>query len=267
MTSYSWNSDVSNFGSNCLEMLEPFSGNLGNLGGNWGGGSDSVSAAQSLVLDGERGELVKAPIGVGKKSVGVPEEKVVAALKSHSEAERRRRERINAHLNTLRGLVPCTEKMDKAALLAEVITQVKQLQKTARESATGLIIPMDDDEVRVEPHHNEDGSFSLRVSLCCDYRPELMSELRQALESLHLNTVKAEISTLGDRIKNVFVFTSRKDIDSENAESCQLLVNSVHQALSGILDKASASAEYSPRTTLPTKRRRTSYVDSSSSSS
>lgn len=157
--------------------------------------------------------------------------------------------------------------MDKAALLAEVITQVKQLQETARESATGLIIPMDDDEVRVEPHHDEDGSFSLRVSLCCDYRPELMSELRQALDSLHLNTVKAEISTLGERIKNVFVFTSRKDIDSENAESCQLLVNSVHQALSGILDKASASAEYSPRTTLPTKRRRISYIDSSSSSS
>lgn len=111
MTSYSWNSNVSNFGSNCLEMLEPFSGNLGDLGGNWGGGSDSVSVAQSLVLDGERGELVKAPIGVGKKSVGLPEEKVVAALKSHSEAERRRRERINAHLNTLRSLVPCTEKV------------------------------------------------------------------------------------------------------------------------------------------------------------
>lgn len=108
MTSYSWNSNVSNFGSKCLEMLEPFSGNLG---GNWGAGSDSVSVVQSLVLDGERGELVKAPIGVGKKSVGVPEEKVVAALKSHSEAERRRRERINAHLNTLRSLVPCTEKV------------------------------------------------------------------------------------------------------------------------------------------------------------
>lgn len=105
MTSYSWNSNVSNFGSSCLPFSE-------NLGGNWGGGLGSVSVAQSLVLDGERGELVKAPVGVGKKSVEVPEEKVVAALKSHSEAERRRRERINAHLNTLRGLVPCTEKVD-----------------------------------------------------------------------------------------------------------------------------------------------------------
>lgn len=196
-----------------------------------GGGPNSVSlVSQSLVLDGERGELLKAPVGVGTKS-GVSEEKVVAALKSHSEAERRRRERINSHLNTLRSLVPCTEKMDKAALLAEVITQVKQLQKTAAESATGLIIPMDTDEVIVEQRRDEDGTFSLWVSLCCEYRPELMSELRQALDSLHLNTVKAEISTLGDRIKNVFVFTSKKDIDIEDAESCQLLVNSVHQTL------------------------------------
>lgn len=254
-------SSSSTFGSNCLGMFSE------NLGGIWGGGPNSVSlVSQSLVLDGERGELVKAPVGVGKKS-GVSEEKVVAALKSHSEAERRRRERINSHLNTLRSLVPCTEKMDKAALLAEVITQVKQLQKTAAESATGLIIPMGTDEVIVEQRRDEDGTFSLWVSLCCEYRPELMSELRQALDSLHLNTVKAEISTLGDRIKNVFVFTSKKDIDIEDAESCQLLVNSVHQTLSGILDKVSASAEYSPRTTLPTKRRRISYFDSSSSSS
>lgn len=105
MTSNSWKSSSSNFGSNCLGMFSE------NLGGNWGGGPNSVSmVSQSLVLDGERGELVKAPVGVGKKS-GVSEEKVVAALKSHSEAERRRRERINSHLNTLRSLVPCTEKV------------------------------------------------------------------------------------------------------------------------------------------------------------
>ncbi|CAN1355770.1 Putative transcription factor bHLH107 [Linum perenne] len=72
------------------------------------GGSSAAAAA--LVLDSERGELVKAPAKVaGKKEVS--EEKALAALKSHSEAERRRRERINAHLATLRGLVPCTEKV------------------------------------------------------------------------------------------------------------------------------------------------------------
>ncbi|KAF5943891.1 hypothetical protein HYC85_017968 [Camellia sinensis] len=92
MSLYSWKSSNSGFGSNCLGMFE----NLGGFSENWGGGSMSLS--QSLVLDREGGELVKTPpVRVGKKS-GASEEKVMAALKSHSEAERRRRERINAHL-------------------------------------------------------------------------------------------------------------------------------------------------------------------------
>ncbi|CAL5440616.1 unnamed protein product [Camellia sinensis] len=263
MSLYSWKSSNSDFGSNCLGMFE----NLGGFSENWGGGSKSVS--QSLVLDSEGCELVKTPpVRVGKKS-GASEEKVMAALKNHSEAERRRRERINAHLGTLCGLVPCTEKMDKATLLAEVISQVKQLKKTATESSEGLIIPMDTDEVRVEPEPNIGGdkNISLRVSLCCDYWPELLSELKQALDALHLNMVKADILTLGRRVKNVLVFTSRKDTNRDNAEACQLLVNTVHQALSSIVDKGSALAEYSPRTTLPNKRRRISFYDSSSSSS
>ncbi|KAL7161920.1 hypothetical protein ACSBR2_042408 [Camellia fascicularis] len=263
MSLYSWKSSNSDFGSNCLGMFE----NLGGFSENWESGSMSVS--QSLVLDSERGELVKTPpVRVGKKS-GVSEEKVMAALKNHSEAERRRRERINAHLGTLRGLVPCTEKMDKATLLAEVISQVKQLKKTATESSEGLIIPMDANEVRVEPEPNIEGdkNISLRVSLCCDYWPELLSELKQALDALRLNTVQADISTLGRRVKTVLVFTSRKDTNGDNAEACQLLVNSVHRALSNIVDKGSALAEYSPRTTLPNKRGRISLYDSSSSSS
>ncbi|PSS04837.1 Transcription factor bHLH30 like [Actinidia chinensis var. chinensis] len=263
MGSYFWDSNTSN-ASKFSGIFGPNSGNLGGFCGNLRGGSVSVS--QSLVLDSERSEIVKAPAGVGKKNE-VSEEKIMAALKNHSEAERRRRERINAHLSTLRGLVPCTEKMDKAALLAEVISQVKQLKKTATETSEGLLIPMDTDEVRVESHKEGDGSFSFRASLCCDYRPELLSELRQALEALHLNMVKAEISTLGSRVKNVFVFTSVKETNSDNSEECQILVNSVHQAFSTILDKISAAAEYLPRTTLPNKRRRISFFDSSSSSS
>lgn len=67
---------------------------------------------QSLVLDTEKEELVKASgREVGKKGDRA-ETKSVAALKSHSEAERRRRERINAHLTALRGLVPSNEKVD-----------------------------------------------------------------------------------------------------------------------------------------------------------
>uniref|UniRef100_A0A5B6YY73 Putative transcription factor bHLH30-like n=1 Tax=Davidia involucrata TaxID=16924 RepID=A0A5B6YY73_DAVIN len=266
MTSYSWNSNISNFGSNHSGLFDPFSENLVGLGGNWGNGLMPIS--QSSVLDSDRGELVKAPGMVGKKG-GSSEAKAMAALKSHSEAERRRRERINAHLATLRGLVPCTEKMDKATLLAEVIGQVRQLKKNATEASKGLLIPMDADEVRVEPHDDGtgDGTFSVRASLCCDYRPELLSDLRQALAALHLNMGKAEVSTLGGRVKNLFIFTSNKERNGGDVEARQHLVSSVHQALSSILDKVSTSAEYSPRTTLPNKRRRVSFFDSSSSSS
>ncbi|CAA3013482.1 transcription factor bHLH30-like [Olea europaea subsp. europaea] len=59
-----------------------------------------------------KGESVKTS---GKKS-GVSEAKTMAALKSHSEAERRRREQINAHLITLRDLVPSNEKAEISTL-------------------------------------------------------------------------------------------------------------------------------------------------------
>lgn len=69
-----------------------------------GGGS-----LPSLVLDSAKGELVKAPAKLLQK--GLAEAKLKAALKSHSEAERRRRERINSHLTTLKSLVPNTDKV------------------------------------------------------------------------------------------------------------------------------------------------------------
>lgn len=58
----------------------------------------------SLVLDRERDELVEAPAKMEKK--GVSNERSIEALKNHSEAERRRRARINAHLDTLRSVIP-----------------------------------------------------------------------------------------------------------------------------------------------------------------
>ena len=142
--------------------------------------------------------------------------------------------------------------MDKATLLAEVIRQVKELKKNATEASEGLILPKEVDEVRVEPHDDgTDGSLSFRASVCCDYQPELLSYIKQALDTLPVNTVKAEISTLGGRMKNVFVFTG----NSNNAKAHMILASSVHQALSSILDKVSTSSGFSPRTTHPKKKR------------
>lgn len=257
MAAYSFDQN-SSLGLGFVKLYDPF------LGGFNGANLHGGSIPQSLVLDSERGELVKAPAKVGKKEVS--EAKAMAALKNHSEAERRRRERINAHLDTLRGLVPYNGKMDKATLLAEVISQVKELKTNAIEASKGFLIPMDADEVKVEPYNEEagDADFLYKASICCENRPELMSDLRQALDALPLKMLTAEISTLGGRLKHVIVFTSCKE---GNAEASQILANDVQQALNSALEKASPSPEYSPRTTLPNKRQRISFLDSSSSSS
>lgn len=86
-----------------------------------GSGSFAGSGSgSSLVLDRERGELVRAPaVRVGKKGGGKGgslDEKAMIALRNHSEAERRRRERINSHLAVLRGMISGTEKVYSLSL-------------------------------------------------------------------------------------------------------------------------------------------------------
>ncbi|KAF3778422.1 Transcription factor [Nymphaea thermarum] len=219
----------------------------------------SSSSSSSLVLDSEKGELVKASDLMRKQ---MAEAKATMALKSHSEAERRRRERINRHLTTLRGLVPCTTKMDKASLLAEVITNVKELKRNAEVLTKGCVVPTDYDEVQVE-YDADKGTSYIRASLCCDDRPELWTELKQMLQNLQLKTVSAETSTLGGRVKNVFIFTPGEHVDEAKQRSA---ARSVQQALKSVLERVS-STDFSPRSTVSSKRHRSSPFESSSSSS
>lgn len=88
--------------SNVSRLFNPTLHNLRTLGG--------LASSHSLVFESEKGELVKCPSTARGGKNEISEAKALAALKSHSEAERRRRERINGHLATLRGLVPSTEK-------------------------------------------------------------------------------------------------------------------------------------------------------------
>ncbi|CAL1388322.1 unnamed protein product [Linum trigynum] len=266
-------SNSSSFGFGHFDALDPFVPVFNGFDEVSRGGSMAF-VSQALVLDSEKGELVNAPTTrVGKKEV--TEAKALAALKSHSEAERRRRERINAHLATLRSLVPCTDKMDKATLLAEVINQVKMLKQNAMEASKGLLIPMDDDEVKVEPSPaGNRAALTFKASLSCECRPELMTDIRQAIDSLQLKLVDVEISTLGGRLKYEFVLSKGEsegavieDANINGDKARQDFASCIHQALSSVLEKGNTLAEYMPRTTLSNKRRRFTYFDSSSSSS
>ncbi|KAI4304414.1 hypothetical protein MLD38_039928 [Melastoma candidum] len=265
------------YGSNCCDGRGMFKRDfLAGAGSGCVFGGESSLASRSQILDNERGELLKAPAGSrSTRKRGVSEEKALAALRSHSEAERRRRERINSHLATLRELVPCTDKMDKATLLAEVICEVKELKRKSAEATRGLLIPTDTDEVTVSVEPCEEalgnGCVHFKATICCEHHPQLFSDLVKGLEQATMRQkilfLKAEVSTLENRLKNAFVFGSCGEELRRDANAQRALAGAIHRALSSVAAKASAPPEYSPTTTVPSKKRRHSLFDSSSTSS
>ncbi|KAG6468920.1 transcription factor bHLH30-like [Zingiber officinale] len=164
--------------------------------------------------------------------------KALAASKSHSEAERRRRERINAHLARLRSLLPSTTKTDKASLLAEVIQHVKELKRQTSEIAEETSpLPTETDELTVDAADDAEGRFMARASLCCDDRSDLLPDLIKALKALRLRALKAEITTLGGRIKHVLVVTGEDDGDDDAAQLPHYSIGAIQEALKAVMER------------------------------
>ncbi|XP_075507014.1 transcription factor bHLH30-like isoform X1 [Primulina tabacum] len=168
--------------------------------------------------------------------------KALAASKSHSEAERRRRERINNHLAKLRSLLPNTIKTDKASLLAEVVEQVKELKRQTSLIQGASPVPSENDEITIHNAPDKDGKLVIKASICCEDRSDLLPDLIKTLKSLRLRTVKAEITTLGGRVKNVLYITCAEDHqDSKNDYSGfeqqrqPLCVSSIQEALQAVM--------------------------------
>ncbi|CAA0810471.1 Transcription factor bHLH30 [Striga hermonthica] len=155
--------------------------------------------------------------------------KALAASKSHSEAERRRRERINNHLAKLRSLLPSTTKTDKASLLAEVIQHVKELKRQTSLISETSAVPTETDEVTVDSTTDD----LIRASICCEDRPDLLPDLIKALKGLRLKTLKAEITTLGGRVKNVLFVTGEEGGDQPQP----VCVSSIEEALKGVVER------------------------------
>ncbi|XP_062213492.1 transcription factor bHLH30-like [Phragmites australis] len=181
--------------------------------------------------------------------------KALAASKSHSEAERRRRERINTHLARLRSLLPNTTKTDKASLLAEVIQHVKELKRQTSEiTEEACPLPTESDELTVDASSDEDGRLVVRASICCDDRADLLPDLIRALKALRLRALKAEITTLGGRVKNVLVVTGddsagcpgtdgdQQQQQEEAPMSPHHTVASIQDALRAVMERTASSA-------------------------
>ncbi|KAL3521243.1 hypothetical protein ACH5RR_019392 [Cinchona calisaya] len=172
---------------------------------------------------------------------GFAEDRAASASRSHSEAEKRRRDRINAQLATLRKLIPKSEKMDKAALLGSVVEHVKEMKNKTMEISKYIMIPTDVDEVTIDYVNDEYWSstnkdkFLLKASVCCDDRPELFSELDRALKSLRLTTIDANITSLGGRIKAIFILSANNSVEGG------ICMNTLRESIKVVLTRIATS--------------------------
>lgn len=129
---------------------------------------------------------------------------------------------------------------DKASLLAEVVHHVKELKRHAADvapldpTASNSAIcqfPGETDEVKLDRDRQ---SSLIRASVCCDDRPELLSDLNGAIRSLGLRAVKAEIATLGGRTKSIFLI--------EGGGGGEEDLSSIRRALKTAVEKRATAA-------------------------
>ncbi|XP_058079571.1 transcription factor bHLH106-like [Magnolia sinica] len=158
----------------------------------------------------------------------LPQARALAA-KNHKEAEKRRRERIKGHLDELRRLLPCNSKTDKASLLAKVVQRVRDLKQQTSDIAGSDIFPSETDEISVfSDEFSSDGRSIFKASVCCEDRSDLLPDLIETLNSLHLRTLKAEMAMVGGRVRNVLVVAGDRDF---NGDDCTDLLRDALKAL------------------------------------
>lgn len=125
-------------------------------------------------------------------------------------------------------------------MLAEVIQHVKELKRQTSLIAETSPVPTEVDELTVDAA-DEDGRFVIKASLCCEDRSDLLPDLIKTLKALRLRTLKAEITTLGGRVKNVLFITGEEDSSSSGEQNQQqqqqYCISSIQEALKAVMEK------------------------------
>lgn len=104
--------------------------------------------------------------------------------------------------------------IDKASLLAKAVERVRDLKQRMAgigEAAPAHLFPTEHDEIVVLASGGggvggAGGAAAVfEASVCCDDRSDLLPELIETLRALRLRTLRAEMATLGGRVRNVLV--------------------------------------------------------------
>lgn len=124
-----------------------------------------------------------------------------------------------------------------------MIQHVKELKRQTSLIAESSPVPTEMDELTVDTS-DEDGKFVIKASLCCEDRTDLLPDLIKTLKALRLRTLKAEITTLGGRVKNVLFITGEEDSSSsgenqqqQQQQQQQYSISSIQEALKAVMEK------------------------------
>jgi len=153
---------------------------------------------------------------------------------------------------------------DKASLLAEVIQHVKELKRQTSLIAETSAVPTEADELTVDAA-NEDGKFVIKASMCCEDRSDLLPDLIKTLKALKLRTLKAEITSVGGRVKNVLVIAGDQETPNTNGEQSmqqqqqqQYCITSIQETLKAVMEKSGGGDESASGNV---KRQRTNNIN------
>ena len=177
---------------------------------------------------------------------------------------------------------------DKASLLAEVLDHVKELKRQTSammvaaaaavagggddEGAAGpaQMLPTEADELAVDAAADRAGRLVVRASLCCEDRPDLIPDIVRALAALRMRARRAEITTLGGRVRSVLLITADEGAEDDDqgydddggrcpnarqrgggghgraaSHRRHECIASVQEALRGVMDRRTASSDTS----------------------
>ncbi|KAH0897367.1 hypothetical protein HID58_046935, partial [Brassica napus] len=131
------------------------------------------------------------------------------------------------------------KRTDKASLLAEVIQHVKELKRETSVVSETNLVPTESKELTVAFTEKEDigdGRFVIKASVCCKDRSDLLPDMIKTLKAMRLKTLKAEITTVGGRVKNVLFVTGKECSGEEEME--EYCIETIEEVLKAVMERS-----------------------------
>lgn len=157
-----------------------------------------------------------------------------APMSKNLVSERRRRKKLNERLYSLRAIVPKISKMDKASIVADAISYVRDLKKQVEDMQNDILTLKSNSDTSPEgpPNYLDDGmamlggcgpskripehkilelevskmeeqTYHLRIH--CKKEPGVLVQLTRALEALDFEIVNANLTSVSNHILNTIV--------------------------------------------------------------